>query len=70
MIRFFDVLHNVRRVCVLAAGWVKAAQAMVLLSFFGSVLAFAAGTCYLFVDALNKKYVMYAFTAGSAFAGT
>ncbi|KAK2153649.1 hypothetical protein NP493_2274g00004 [Ridgeia piscesae] len=52
------------------AGWVKAAQAMVFLAFFGSALAFAAGTCYLFVDAWNKKYVLYAFTAGSAVSGT
>ena len=56
--------------CVLTAGWVKAAQAMVFLAFFGSALAFAAGTCYLFVDAWNKKYVLYAFTAGSAVSGT
>ena len=62
MIHFFDVLRN--------AGWAKAAQAMVLLSFFGSVLAFAAAICYLFVDALNKKYDIYAFTAGSAVSGT
>ena len=55
---------------MLASGWVKATQAMVLLAFFGSVLAFVAGTCYLFVDAWSKKYFIYAFTAGSAFAGT